>query len=119
MKWTDEEWEDICDGCGKCCSVLDSCFACPFLDCKTNRCTTYETRFQSQPLCAAVTPESTLQLHKDGVLPDSCAYVRVMKHQEPLPRPVEKAKLISVMLAGIKVVDLYEQAVALKKKANT
>lgn len=84
-------WEDLCDGCGKCCAIhsigkRDSgCgVACPSLDTTTNKCTVYKDRHKKE-LCLPVTPSNTLLLHAQGILPDSCAYVRTMKGQ-PLLR---------------------------------
>lgn len=86
---TNEEWETLCDGCGKCCAVGP--YGCPALDTNTNRCTRYKDRLENF-LCLKVTPENTLRLHAQGILPDSCAYVRYKKGQPPLKR-VRPAKL--------------------------
>ena len=51
-----EEWELLCDGCGKCClNKLDvdgeikfTCLRCRFLDVKTCLCRIYENRFEKQ-----------------------------------------------------------------------
>lgn len=96
-----KEWEELCDGCGKCCGFTrgkpETGVACPGLDCGTNRCTVYAKRFSTY-MCASVTPENTLDLHDKGILPDSCAYVRHLKGEPPLEvTPV--AKLIPFALA--------------------
>jgi uncharacterized cysteine cluster protein YcgN (CxxCxxCC family) len=87
MKLKDNEWEELCDGCGRCCGLSygkpTTGLACPGLDTETNRCTVYEKRLTTH-MCLKVTPENTLDLHKAGILPDSCAYVRHMQGKEPL-----------------------------------
>ena len=79
------KWEELCDGCGLCCNSnrpkTRRGFACPALDVRTRRCTSYETRLD-RFICLKVTPENTLDLHQRGILPDSCAYVR---HELGLP----------------------------------
>jgi len=93
----DRAWEDICDGCGKCCSIGKN-VACPSLDVETNRCTQY-TRRKTTEMCLKVEPSNVMSLHARGVLPPSCAYVRYMNEEPPLPRPVAGAKLIPFQLA--------------------
>ena len=88
---TEQEWEDLCDGCGKCCILTPTQFICPGLDTRTRRCSVYETRHETYP-CLKVTPSNVSRLNRTGVLPDSCAYVRHEKglaplEVEPLPLP--------------------------------
>lgn len=98
-KLSETEFEDLCDGCGKCCGFMNAkSFACPGLDCATNRCTVYARRHDTY-MCTAVTPENTLDLHERGILPASCAYVRYEKGLSALDRPVEAAVLIPFSLA--------------------
>lgn len=73
---TDEEWDALCDGCGKCCHIGKN-VACPSLDTTTNRCTVYDRRHETEA-CLKVTPSNVRLLHKVGILPDSCAYVRAL-----------------------------------------
>ena len=94
----DREWEELCDGCGKCCSFGASGVACPGLDAKTNRCTVYDKRHTTY-VCLKVRPDNVLHLHSRGILPDSCAYVRHVLGQPPLERPVQAAELVPFVLA--------------------
>ena len=87
------EFEDLCDGCGKCCELSDSGVGCPGLDTKTNRCTVYKKRLSTY-VCTKLTPQNVKTLHERRVLPDSCAYVRYEGGLEPLQRPVPCATLI-------------------------
>jgi uncharacterized cysteine cluster protein YcgN (CxxCxxCC family) len=79
-----EEWEALCDGCGKCCMVkfrtqetgelFHTDLACPLLDRETIRCTDYPNRNKRVANCVRLTPEIVRQI---DWLPESCAYVRV------------------------------------------
>ena len=97
---TPEDWEKLCDGCGKCCELERSGFACPSLDCLTNRCTDYENRLDRE-MCLKVHPGNVLYLYKRGILPDSCAYVRVMQQKAPHAL-VEQARLVPFCVSGLK-----------------
>ena len=80
---TEKEWEQLCDRCGKCCTIRPTNFMCKGYDCSTGNCRVYEKRTETYP-CVKVTPENTMELHAKGVLPDSCAYVRHKKGLPPL-----------------------------------
>lgn len=87
-----EEWEALCDGCGRCClhkveyevtgEIEETNVACSLLDCQTARCKDYRHRKAFVPDCLRL----TLKL-VDRVpwLPDTCAYRRRAENR-PLPR---------------------------------
>ena len=85
-----EEWESLCDGCGKCClnkledeetgEVFYTDAACSLLDIETCRCRSYPERTRQVQDCLVLTPESTEKFHW---LPKSCAYRRVIE-KKPL-----------------------------------
>ena len=87
-----EEWEALCDGCGRCClhkveyedtgEIDETNVACTLLDCETARCKDYKNRKAFVPDCLRL----TLKL-VDRVpwLPDTCAYRR-RAEDRPLPR---------------------------------
>jgi len=88
---TPEDWEALCDGCGKCCVVRNSEYACPAFNCKTRRCLSYKTRTERYP-CYKVTPETIGPLYEAGILPETCGYVRWAQKKPPLDH-VEVAAL--------------------------
>lgn len=77
-----EEWEALCDGCGKCClnkledeetgEVELTRVACRLFDDTTCRCGQYDIRQQFVPECISLTPHS-VGLHSYW-LPSTCAY---------------------------------------------
>jgi len=81
---TPEEWEALCDGCGKCClhkiedtdsgEVYFTNVACRLLDLSTCQCRDYLHRSECVPECFPLTPEI---IRKVNWLPESCAYRRL------------------------------------------
>ncbi|GAB4266327.1 MAG: YcgN family cysteine cluster protein [Pararhodobacter sp.] len=82
---TPQEWEALCDGCGKCClnkledadtgEVWFTSIACRLLDDATCRCSHYAIRKTLVPECVVLTPETL-----DDIaywMPKSCAYRRL------------------------------------------
>ncbi len=76
-----EEWESLCDGCGRCClykfqdedtdEMFFTTVACKLFDGSTCRCTDYVDRFKKVPDCADIRKFT----EKEMVwLPESCAY---------------------------------------------
>ena len=81
-KMTDDEWEALCDGCGRCClnkledpdtgHVALTRIACRLLDNESCRCAQYDIRHQFVPECIRMTSE-TIAKHAYW-LPNTCAY---------------------------------------------
>ncbi len=93
-----QEWEAICDGCGKCClhSFIDSEHSddefestdilrpgetlvytniiCQYIDTQTCACTEYENRSSLVPSCVKLTKEN---LDSIFFMPNSCSYRRL------------------------------------------
>ena len=79
---TAQEWESLCDGCGKCClnkledadtgEVALTRVACRLFDDATCRCGQYEIRKTLVPECIQLTPEGM----KDVAyfMPETCTY---------------------------------------------
>lgn len=85
---TTQEWESLCDGCGKCClhrmidedgTLLETNVACRLLDLESVRCKRYPERKDFVPDCAVLDAKSVQTF---DWLPSSCAYVRVAKGQD-------------------------------------
>lgn len=103
-----EEWEALCDGCGKCClfkftnpeeeTVRFTNVVCRYMDLETCRCTDYDNRHVNVPDCIYLTPK----IAKTGNwLPSTCAY-RLVASGEDLPwwHPLKSGSPQSVFLAG-------------------
>lgn len=76
-----EEWEALCDGCGKCClhkledpdtgEIAFTDVACHLLDLETGRCRDYARRRILVPDCLRMTPSDAARF---AWLPVTCAY---------------------------------------------
>ena len=81
LSLTREQWESVCDGCGRCCLVKledeDSGevhytnVACEFLDRQTCRCRDYANRDKINPRCVVLSPDNLGVLN---AMPFTCAY---------------------------------------------
>ena len=88
---TREEWEALCDGCGKCClhklqdedsgELHPTNIACKLLDRDTARCSDYRRRRAFVPDCVRLTARSVGSI---AWLPGTCAY-RLLDEGEQLP----------------------------------
>lgn len=109
---TAEEWESLCDGCGKCCLVLlededdeghylETSVCCRLFDAKARRCTRYDERFRLVPDCVQVSPENAGALKW---MPESCAYRRLAEGRGLADwHPLISGRRDSVVKAGIAV----------------
>lgn len=111
-KLTPQEWEALCDGCGKCClnklefedtgEVAFTRVACRLLDGETCQCSNYANRKQFVPECVVLTPKT---LPKVAYwLPRTCAY-RLLHEGKPLEdwHPLMSGRPDSVHEAGMSV----------------
>lgn len=108
---TSEEWESLCDGCGKCCLVkliddvtddlLFTTVACRLLDCHSCRCGDYENRKEIVPDCVVLSPRLVEDI---AWMPSTCAY-RLVRDGEDLHwwHPLVSGRAETVHEAGISV----------------
>lgn len=110
---TEDEWELLCDGCGKCCyekmiegrgkktKIYFTRIACNLLDLNTQKCSNYCHRFEIVPECNKL---SLKNLHEFDWLPSTCAY-RLLNEGKPLPQwhPLVSGNQQSVKSAGVQI----------------
>ncbi|SNT72583.1 YcgN family cysteine cluster protein [Paracoccus seriniphilus] len=86
-----EEWEALCDGCGKCClnkieyedtgELAFTRVACKLLDGHSCQCSSYANRHDFVPECVVLTPGKLKEIA--WWLPSTCAY-RLRHEGRPL-----------------------------------
>ena len=108
---TADEWEALCDGCGRCCllkledtdtgAIAYTDVACRLLDLGACRCTSYGARAQLVPDCVVLTPDRIGDL---GWMPSTCAY-RLLAEGKRLRwwHPLVSGDPETVHVAGISV----------------
>ncbi len=88
---SEDQWESLCDGCGKCCliklqdevsnDIVFTDVVCDLLDSNTCQCSDYENRTIVVPDCVKLTPENLSQVQ---FMPPSCSY-RLLYEGQDLP----------------------------------
>lgn len=106
-----QEWESLCDGCGRCClnklrdedteAIVWTDISCRLLNTETCQCSDYKHRQRRVPDCVKLTPD---MLDEIDWLPPSCAY-RLIKEGADLPswHPLISGTKESVKTAGASV----------------
>ena len=108
---TRDEWESLCDGCGRCClhklrdedteALSFTNVACRLLDLKTCRCRNYERRRDQVPDCVSLTPATVREI---DWLPPSCAYRLIAEGRDLLWwHPLLSGDPATVHEAGVSV----------------
>ncbi|WP_420858720.1 YcgN family cysteine cluster protein [Marivivens marinus] len=111
-KMTKDEWEALCDGCGKCClnkledeetgEVVLTRVACRLLDDDSCLCSQYDIRHQFVPECIVLTPKTII----DNLywLPQTCAYRLVHEGRDLFHwHPLISGDPATVHAAGVSV----------------
>ena len=108
---TNEEWESLCDNCGKCClhklededsgDIYFTSVVCDLIDLDTCRCTRYSERCILVPECLDLKQHNFSEY---SWLPSTCAY-RLLTDGKQLPdwHPLITGNKDSVQEAGVAV----------------
>ena len=110
-KMSVEEWELLCDGCGRCClnklededtgEIYYTNVACHLLDIESCQCSDYNNRFSLVSGCLKVEITTSTNLAE---LPDTCAYRLIASGKKLYPwHPLLSGNLKSTNKAGISV----------------
>ena len=108
---TRQEWESLCDGCGRCCLLkledvgsghIDfTNVACRLLDLGTCQCTRYSERKRFVSDCVVLTPGNVEQI---SWMPATCAYRLVAEGSELYWwHPLVSGSTETVRSAGVSV----------------
>lgn len=108
---THEEWEQLCDGCAKCClhklenadtgEIFYTDVACRYLNTSRCVCQAYQNRSSLVAECLTLTKDN---IHEATWLPSTCAY-RLLAQGQSLPEwhPLVSGSRASVHQAGFSV----------------
>lgn len=103
-----EQWESLCDGCGKCCLIKlededSGCIqytavVCRYLDQQRCKCKVYSRRRKLVPTCLELHPDELDSLYW---MPSTCAY-RLLYEGKPLPdwHPLVTGSRTAMIAAG-------------------
>ena len=106
-----QEWESLCDGCGRCClvkledddtaKIVYTSVGCKLLDDQSCRCSDYAARSERVPDCVRLTPEVVRTINW---LPPTCGYHLIATGQDlPWWHPLVSGEPDTVHTAGISV----------------
>ena len=108
---TQQEWESLCDGCGRCClekledvdtgALSFTNVVCNLMDVETCSCVHYQDRHKHMPDCIPLNPKNVAELKW---MPSTCAY-RLLAEGKDLPEwhPLVSGNPQSVFHAGISI----------------
>jgi len=109
---TRQEWESLCDGCGKCCRIqleddegqrATTNVVCRYMDMNQCSCTVYERRTALVPSCLEL---NLTNLYQIDWMPDTCAY-RLVRDGQSLPdwHPLVSGSSETVHFSGASVIN--------------
>ncbi len=108
---TTEEWESVCDGCGKCClnklededsgEIFFTSVVCDLIDLETCQCTSYSERTTLVPECLDLKQHDFAEYNW---LPVTCAYRLLIDGKElPSWHPLVSGNQETVKEAGVSI----------------
>ena len=109
---TSEEWESLCDNCGKCClhklededtgDIYYTSIACNLIDLDTGLCTCYAERSQLVPECLNLKQGDFVEY---SWLPATCAYRLLSEWKElSMWHPLLSGNPASTQEAGVSII---------------
>ena len=115
LQLSTSQWEDVCDGCGRCClvklqdedteEIAYTNISCEFLDIDTCRCTDYPNRSSIKPECVVLDRKNLDVLSQ---MPFTCAY-RLIHESRVLNENVESLESLSVRGQVVSEKYIHEQ----------
>ena len=91
-EFNDKEWEQLCDGCAKCCLhklededsgiIYGTNVVCQYLNINTSQCQQYKQRSILVPECITMNKDNCQQVY---FMPTTCSY-RLLAEGKPLPQ---------------------------------
>lgn len=118
-----QEWESVCDGCGKCClhkledadsgEIHYTRVVCDLIDLASCQCTRYSQRTSLVPECIDLRQPDFSNYHW---LPATCAY-RLLNDGKPLPswHPLVSGDPESVKEAGVSITSYALKATGVER----
>lgn len=102
QKIKEDEWEAICNHCGKCCllkledeetgDIYYTDIVCRYFDEEKMCCSVYEKRCELVPSCLKLTPQN---VDKIAWMPKTCAYRKLFTKNNNMIKTTIKGRVIS------------------------
>jgi uncharacterized cysteine cluster protein YcgN (CxxCxxCC family) len=112
-KLNEAEWENLCDGCGRCClhkvedetgKVYFTNVVCQYLDEETCKCSEYDTRQHLVANCLKIDKTWLIDTYKFDWLPSTCSYKLAFEGKElPAWHHQQSGDVNAVHYGGISV----------------
>lgn len=116
--YSSEEWENICNHCGKCCllklqdedtgNIYYTDIVCKYYDMENERCSIYEKRCEVVPECLKLTPDN---IDKIEWMPKSCAYRRLFEKDSGSPSSTSSIKGRCIFEQNVKEDELEDHII--------